>query len=265
MDHPTVLTWALAPRPIGGYRGPVATSGIEDARGGAFRSEHAAFRVEIGNDGWTWPMGAPTSTLQEVVGTENLFGRRLRERMREIGSHQFRFGFLMEQLPDTANSISIDPRYLDPIGNFRPVIRYDLDDYVLRGMAVARDLATQMFRRMGAADATDAERNFVGSVSFRGEAFAWDGAGHFAGTHVMGTDRSNSVVDSDQRSWDHRNLYLVGGGSLPTVGTSNVTLTVAALCLRSARAMLTQLDTDQAPVRLTENGAVQTQLEEVGA
>jgi choline dehydrogenase-like flavoprotein len=41
---------------------------------------------------------------------------------------------------------------------------------------------------------------------------------------------------------------MVGGGSMPTVGTSNVTLTVAALCLRSARAMLAQLDSESAPV-----------------
>jgi choline dehydrogenase-like flavoprotein len=244
MDHPTLLTWALAPSPIGGYRGPLATSGIEDARGGAFRSEHAAFRVEIGNDGWTWPMGGPTNTLQEVVNTENLVGRRLRERMREIGSRQFRFGFLMEQMPDPANTVSIDPRYLDPIGNYRPVINYDLDDYVLRGMAVARDIATRMFRRTGAADATDPQGSFVGSISFRGADFAWDGAGHFAGTHVMGTDRSNSVVDSDQRSWDHRNLFVAGPGSFPTMGTSNPTLTVAALALRTADAIVRELRGD---------------------
>ncbi|WP_207436472.1 GMC oxidoreductase, partial [Sabulibacter ruber] len=47
--------------------------------------------------------------------------------------------------------------------------------------------------------------------------------------------------NTDQRSWDHENLYLVGGGSMPSIGTSNVTLTLAALCYRSARAMLKQL------------------------
>jgi choline dehydrogenase-like flavoprotein len=66
-----------------------------------------------------------------------------------------------------------------------------------------------------------------------------------------------SVVDADQRSWDHHNLYLVGGGSLPTIGTSNVTLTVAALCLRSARAMIAQLDAERAPIEIA-------QLQEVG-
>ena len=50
----------------------------------------------------------------------------------------------------------------------------------------------------------------------------------------MGSDRHDSVVDVDQRSWDHENLYLVGGGSMPAIGTSNITLTLAALCYRSA-------------------------------
>lgn len=71
----------------------------------------------------------------------------------------------------------------------------------------------------------------------------------------MGSDPSTSVVDADQRSWDHQNLYLVGGGSMPTVGTSNVTLTIAALCLRSTRAMLAQLESETAPIHVSSNGA----------
>jgi choline dehydrogenase-like flavoprotein len=58
----------------------------------------------------------------------------------------------------------------------------------------------------------------------------------------MGTSKANSVVDSNQRSWDHENLYLVGGGSMPTIGTANVTLTLAALCFRTSRAMIRQLN-----------------------
>jgi choline dehydrogenase-like flavoprotein len=37
-----------------------------------------------------------------------------------------------------------------------------------------------------------------------------------------------------QRSWDHENLYLVGSGTFPTTATANPTLTIAALCLRTA-------------------------------
>ena len=69
------------------------------------------------------------------------------------------------------------------------------------------------------------------------------GGNHLAGTHVMGPDRNSSVVDADQRSWDHDNLFLCGGGSMPSIGTANVTLTIAALCFRSAEAMLKQLAT----------------------
>jgi choline dehydrogenase-like flavoprotein len=57
----------------------------------------------------------------------------------------------------------------------------------------------------------------------------------------MGNCKATSVVNTDQRSWDHENLYLAGGGSMPTIGTANVTLTLAALCYRSARAMVRQL------------------------
>jgi choline dehydrogenase-like flavoprotein len=50
----------------------------------------------------------------------------------------------------------------------------------------------------------------------------------------MGEKPSNSVVNKDQRSWDHENLFLVGSGTFPTVATANPTLTLAALCLRTA-------------------------------
>jgi choline dehydrogenase-like flavoprotein len=62
----------------------------------------------------------------------------------------------------------------------------------------------------------------------------WDGAGHYAGTHLMGADARTSVVDSHQRAWDQDNLHVVGAGSMPNMGTSNPTLTVAALAFRAA-------------------------------
>ena len=69
--------------------------------------------------------------------------------------------------------------------------------------------------------------------------------GHFAGTHVMGARPAESVVDTHQRSWDHRNLYVVGSGSFPTMGTSNPTLTMAALALRTAEHMTRALERRQ--------------------
>jgi choline dehydrogenase-like flavoprotein len=65
--------------------------------------------------------------------------------------------------------------------------------------------------------------------------------GHFGGTHAMGDSAANSVVDADQRCWAHPNLFLVGSGSFPSMGTSNPTLTMAALSLRTAEQMLKEL------------------------
>jgi choline dehydrogenase-like flavoprotein len=56
------------------------------------------------------------------------------------------------------------------------------------------------------------------------------------GGHRMGSHPKHSVVNADLRSWDHPNLYLVGCGSMTTSGTSNPTLTAAALsCLAADR------------------------------
>lgn len=47
-----------------------------------------------------------------------------------------------------------------------------------------------------------------------------------------------SVLDGGQRSWDHENLFKVGNGSFPTITTANLTLTLAALALEAADAIL---------------------------
>ena len=98
-----------------------------------------------------------------------------------------------------------------------------------------------VFQRLGAADHTTYDPSDFGYVTHEGEGYAIRGGNHLAGTHIMGTSSNTSVVNSEQRSWDHENLYLVGGGSMPTIGTANVTPTIAALCFRSAQAMLGQL------------------------
>jgi choline dehydrogenase-like flavoprotein len=67
------------------------------------------------------------------------------------------------------------------------------------------------------------------------------GAGHVMGTFRMGSDPGASVVDNNLRSHDHQNLYLLGSGVFPSVGTSNPTLTIAALTLMAAQAILNRL------------------------
>jgi choline dehydrogenase-like flavoprotein len=240
-DHPTLLTWGLAPEQAGAYRGPLSTAGIEDLRGGAFRSRHAAFRIEVGNDGWTWPAGAPDTTVNEALA-DGLIGAALRERLRDVVGRHLRFGSLIEQPPDPANRVTIDPSQRDPLGLPRPVIEYGVDAYVLDGMAVAREVAREVFAQAGIQDCTDPAKAYAFKAPWAGQTLVWAGAGHFAGTHCMGADPETSVVDSHQRSWRHDNLFVAGPGSMPCMGTSNPTLTVSALAFRTSRELIANPD-----------------------
>ena len=242
MDHPALYAWGLSPISVGAYRGPLSTAGIDDLRGGAFRTQHAAFRFDIGNDGWRATTGAPDSTVAAAVTGQGLYGARLRGYLEETLPRHVRFSLAVEQLPSPANRVTIDPRYTDPLGNPRPVISYHIDDYTLAGMAAATGVAQQVFSQAGIEDRTDpASAAWFPSVAYDGQVFHYHGMGHFAGTHAMGGSAADSVVDADQRSWAHRNLFVVGSGSFPTMGTSNPTLTMAALSLRTAGRMIEEL------------------------
>lgn len=236
-DHPALLTWGLTPEQVGAYRGPVSTSGIEDLRGGRFRARHAAFRIEVGNDGWVWPAGAPDTTVTESLA-EGLIGGVLRERLRDLVGRQVRLGSLIEQLPEPDNRVALDPKQVDALGLPRPAITYGIDSYVLEGMAAARAVAREVFAAAGIEDRTDPAKGYGFTAEWGSETFLWGGAGHFAGTHCMGADPERSVVDSHQRSWQHDNLFLAGPGSMPCMGTSNPTLTVAALAFRTATELI---------------------------
>lgn len=235
MDHPALYVWGAAPAPVGPFRGPLSTAGIEDLRGGRFRSRQAAFRFDVGNDGWRAATGAPDTTVKDAVMTRRMFGKNLRAQLADQLGRQVRFSVAVEQLPDLGNSVGIDPRYKDPFGNPRPVISYSVGEYTLKGMAAASKVCQQIFRRARIDDRTNYDGGpFFPSAEYQGAVFHYHGMGHFAGTHVMGDDPVTSVVDPDQRSWAHRNLFVVGSGSFPTMGTSNPTLTLAALALRTA-------------------------------
>jgi choline dehydrogenase-like flavoprotein len=242
MDHPCLYAWGLMPSPAGAFRGPLSTAGVDDLRGGAFRAQHAAFRFDIGNDGWRSTTGAPDTTVAQAVKERQLFGEKLRSHLASNLSRQIRFSLAVEQLPSTDNNVTIDPRYLDPLGNPRPVISYRIDDYTLGGMAAAAEVARKVFDRAGVTDCTNPEEGtWFPSVSHGDRVFHYHGMGHFSGTHAMGDSPETSVVDADQRSWEHPNLFVLGSGSFPTMGTSNPTLTMAALSLRTVDRLIEEL------------------------
>ena len=253
MDHAYLLSWGLMPQVCGTMRGTNCTGGIVALRGGKFRRRQAAFAVDIHNDGWGWARGSPYSDLCHLVDTDNLFGRDLRQALIDRVTRQLQLAFMVDMPPEASNRVTVDPKYTDQLGNMRPVISFQVPEYTMRGVAYAREFAKLVFARLGVSDQTFYEDVDYGFVTHEGQGYAIRGGNHLAGTHVMGTSKANSVVDRDQRSWDHENLWLVGGGSMPTIGTANITLTMQALTFRAARAMIRELKT-KPPSTATASG-----------
>lgn len=267
MDHPVLLTWGLLPEPTGPYRGPGSTSGLEGFRFGSSRTARAPFRIEIGNWGWLWAVGPPNAAVTELLypaaplrpgsgpdgRSRGLLGTSLRQALGDRIGRQFALQFEMEQSADPANRVTLAPGHLDPLGNPRPMLTYDLSDHVKEGIVAAKAVSDQIFALLGAEDHSRYEPgpSQPGWFEYGGGAYAYRGAGHGAGTHVMGDHPATSVVDSWQRCWDHPNLYAVGCGSMPSLGTSNPTLTMAAIALRSAEQINRDLSELRTPVVLS--------------
>jgi len=242
MDHPTLYAWGLFPEKVFPYRGPLSTSGIEELRGGAFRARHAAFRFDVGNDGWRAPAGDPDALVLREVMQGKLFGSALRERLAATLARQVRMSLAIEQLPEPGNRVTLDRRFVDPLGNPRPAIHYRISDYTLEGMTAALDVSRQLFRHAGVEDFTGrGETKWFPSVQYRDQVLHYHGMGHFGGTHLMGANPKDSVLDLNQRCWEHANLYMIGSGSFPSMGTSNPTLTIGALAIRTAEHLIHEL------------------------
>ncbi|MFJ3903760.1 GMC family oxidoreductase [Streptomyces sp. NPDC090025] len=251
MDHPVLLTWGLLPEDVGPYRGPGSTSGLEGFRTGPGRRARAPFRVEFGNWGWIWSKGPVGTDVAELMAERGLFGAELRRAVGDRIRRQFTLQFELEQSADPANRVTLHPTARDPLGLPRPLLTYDLDDHVKDGIAAARAVSDQLFALLGADERTAfPAAAWPGRFEHAGREHGYRGAGHAAGTHLMGDSPATSVVDPWQRCWDHPGLYAVGCGSMPSVATSNPTLTMAALALRSAERIEADLTARDRPVHL---------------
>ena len=175
MDHPQYLSWGLLSDPVFPYRGPLVTSAIGDLCDGPFRSQRAAFRVSLGNEGWSATVGGigadPQVTTLDFVNGMNfsglnrkvftqladddsaLFGADLTRTLGNLISRQFRIAFPIEQNPDPNNRVTLSS-VKDALNLPRPRISYDISDYTKQGIVAAFHMKKLIFRKLGAIDFT---------------------------------------------------------------------------------------------------------------
>ncbi len=197
--------------------------------------------------------GQPLRFNTKLPANAKLFGEQLVQTLNQVYTRQLRLGYLIEQLPDPDNRVELSDTLKDNLGLPRPKVTYRLaSNYEREAFVSAKKVTTEIFNKMGATEYTqdpgepnlsntpDATSN---NFQYRDTAgtlhnFKFYGAGHIVGTYRMGSDPKTSVLNHRQQSWDHSNLYMVGSGVFPTIGTGNPTLTIAALAFQAAGYML---------------------------
>jgi choline dehydrogenase-like flavoprotein len=125
-------------------------------------------------------------------------------------------------LPVEDNSFSLDPNIKDAWG--LPALRMTYKDHP-DDLKLANWLAARSLELLDAAGAKQKWTQPITEQEF---------AVHLLGTCRMGNDPKASVINSDHRTHDVKNLFLCDGSSLVTSGRGQPTMTIEALAFRAA-------------------------------
>ena len=134
-----------------------------------------------------------------------------------------------EMLPHRENRITLDYSQRDAHGNPVPELTLDVRDHARETMERSIEIKSEILEQAGAKNIR------TGGVDNP------DFGGHMMGTTRMGDDPEESVVNADTRTHDVRNLWIASSSVFPTGGAANPTLTIAALALRTAERLDSEL------------------------
>jgi fructose 5-dehydrogenase large subunit len=216
MDHSGFHCTFLADEPLWAGRGPAQSSCIVGPRDGAFRSDHSANKMILNNISRVVPATQQALKL-------GLAGRALDDEIRRRAAFGVDLSISLEPLPDPKNRLTLSATRRDALGLACPDLRYELGPYVHKGY----DAACKQLAHIG---------RLFNAVEFD-ITTALNANNHLMGSTIMGADPKDSVVDGDCRAHDHVNLWLPGGGPIPSASVVNSTLSMAALGLKSADAI----------------------------
>ena len=129
---------------------------------------------------------------------------------------RLRFGWILEDLPQDHNRVSVDPQ------DGRPAVNFDgHSSYTQRGIDYIRELTPKVMAVL------PVERMTINKALNKTSS-------HILCTTPMGNDPATSVVDRNLMHHRVRNLLVLGGSTFPTCPPANPSLTLSALSLRCA-------------------------------
>lgn len=220
MDHPSTSLTFDADEEVWLGRGPQSPSSINTMRDGAFRSQHASYRLDFTN------ISRVDSVTRTLIG-KGVYGAELEKQMRFSAAHEMSVKNVLEVLPNPENRITLSSEK-DAMGIPKPQAHYAIDDYTRRGHERSKLDFIKIAELMGGTNLRHSKDGDFANNQ------------HICGTLSMGHDPAVSVCDQWGRAHDHPNLFLVGTGVLPTSGTCNSTQNGIALALRTVQHILAQ-------------------------
>ena len=220
MDQPKLTAELELQEPLWTGVGPVQSSSILNTTQGEFRNRHAGAMFRMENFARS-PVGAAAALKKGLVG------KALDAEIRRLSACTARLTVEHEILPSANNRLTLSSQK-DWLGINKPNIHYDVGDYVRQS---AKEYTVPRLQQLAAE---------LGATKFQLSP-EFLNSDHIMGGCVMGADPATAVVDADCRAHDHSNLFLPGGGAMPSATASNSTLTMTALALKAADAITAQL------------------------
>ena len=220
MDQPKLTAELELKEPLWTGVGPVQSSSILNTTQGEFRNRHAGAMFRMENFARS-PLGAAAALKKGLVG------KALDAEIRRLSACTARLTVEHEILPSANNRLTLSSKK-DWLGLNKPNIYYDVGDYVRQS---AKEYTVPRLQQLAAE---------LGATKFQLSP-EFLNSDHIMGGCVMGAEPATAVVDADCRAHDHSNLFLPGGGAMPSATASNSTLTMAALALKAADAIVNQL------------------------
>ena len=227
MDHPSTSLTFDGDEELWLGRGPQSPSSINIMRDGAFRSEHAPYRLDFTNI-------SRVDGVTRALITNGIYGPELEKRLRYGVAHELNVKNVLEVLPHPDHRITLAAKK-DAMGIPKPQAHYAIDDYTRKGHERSKEDFKRIAELLGGTNLRySKEGDFANNQ-------------HICGTLGMGSDPKTSVCDQWGRAHDHENLFFASTGVLPTAGTCNSTENGLAVALRTAQHILSQQARAPAP------------------
>lgn len=215
MHHPYAYCQGVFDEPLDSYKGPIGCALWSQefyetdesrgfVRGYTLQSSHG--------------FGPVTSAMMGLGNGHVGWGEKHHDSFGAYFNRVATLSAICEDLPESHNTVTLDPDLVDADGIPAPKVNYTLSENSRKMLDHGAQKASEVLRAAGA-------RDVVVEAPLRNA--GW----HLLGTARMGNDPGKSVVNSWGRSHDVRNLFIVDGSIFVTSAAVNPTPTIQALAL----------------------------------